>query len=164
MKEPDRLPSLATAIAPIVLIALVATAPPLRADADFGGSPPESALSKAEQAIKARDWRNAMFYLQKAEREEPKNANVYNWEGYVSRQKGELDRAFEYYAKALKLDPNHRGAHEYIGETYLLAGKPDKAREHLARLQQICGANCEQTRDLAVAIDKYAAGRPRPGS
>ena len=35
--------------------------------------------------------------------------------------------AYEHYNKALKLNPNHKGAHEYIGEAYLLDGKPAKA-------------------------------------
>jgi hypothetical protein len=39
----------------------------------------------------------------------------------------------------LRIDPNHKGAHEYIGQAYLKAGQPDKAAEHLARLEQICG-------------------------
>ena len=36
--------------------------------------------------------------------------------------------AYEHYNTALKLNPNHKGAHEYIGEAYLLDGKPAKAK------------------------------------
>jgi hypothetical protein len=51
---------------------------------------------------------------------------------------------FEQYRAALQLEPKHRGAHEYIGETYLLTGNKAKAREHLAALERICGTKCEE--------------------
>lgn len=33
---------------------------------------------------------------------------------------GQLDLAFKHYQRALQLDPRHLGAHEYIGEAYLM--------------------------------------------
>ncbi len=51
----------------------------------------------------------------------------YNWLGYVYRKTGKLDPAFKAYKRALGLDPQHKGAHEYIGEAYLMANQPDKA-------------------------------------
>lgn len=41
------------------------------------------------------------------------------------------------------LDPRHRGAHEYIGETYLLAGDVNGAEKHLAALKEICLLPCQ---------------------
>jgi len=29
-----------------------------------------------------------------------------------------MKQAFEHYERALKLNPRHRGAHEYVGEAY----------------------------------------------
>ena len=65
---------------------------------------------------------------------------------------------------ALGIDPSHRGAHEYIGEAYIAAGKPEKAKEHLAKLEEICGKDCEEYGDLARALssspkEKYLPGR-----
>lgn len=65
-------------------------------------------------------------------------------------------QAFEHYRIALKLEPNHKGAHEYIGEAYLMAKKPAEAERHLAELQRICGnTTCEEDLDLARAIAQY---------
>ena len=69
---------------------------------------------------------------------------------------GQVDKAFAAYDNALRLDPNHKGAHEYIGVAYLMAKQPDKAQEHLAKLKVICGGEgCEEFQDLAKAIAAY---------
>jgi hypothetical protein len=61
---------------------------------------------------------------------------------------------------ALKINPNHKGAHEYIGEAYLMDGKPAEAEAHLAKLEQICGnRSCEEYQDLAKAIGEWKARR-----
>jgi hypothetical protein len=52
----------------------------------------------------------------------------------------------------LKIDPSHKGAHEYIGEAYVIVGNKAKAQEHLAALERICGKGCEEYQDLARAI------------
>jgi hypothetical protein len=41
-----------------------------------------------------------------------------------------------------------------LGEAYVKAGNLDKARQHLARLEEICGKDCEEYLDLARAIGK----------
>lgn len=155
---PKFLPRFAAPCGTVLFLCLASLALPARADGEMVRGEPQSPLIQAQEAIKAGDWRNAAHYLGKAEREEPRNASVRNWQGYVARKQGRLDEAFRHYDIALKLDPDHRGAHEYIGEAYVMAGKPDKAREHLAQLERICGRNCEQYRDLAVAI---AGGQAR---
>ena len=69
-----------------------------------------------------------------------------------------MPKAFEHYTTALKLNLNHKGAHEYIGEAYLMDGKPAKAEEHLARLKTICGGSaCEEYDDLAKSLAAYKA-------
>lgn len=119
-----------------------------------------SALDEARLAVKARDWRRALISLNLALKEEPRNADVYNLLGYCYRKQAspDLSRAFEHYTMALKLDPKHRGAHEYIGEAYLMDRKPLEAEKHLLRLEAICGnRNCEEYADLARAIESYKA-------
>ena len=67
-------------------------------------------------------------------------------------------KAFEHYNTALKINPNHKGANEYIGEAYLMSNNPVKAGEHLARLKAICGnAPCEEYEDLAKSIAAFKA-------
>ena len=75
--------------------------------------------------------------------------------GYAYRNLGEMDLSFSHYNQALKINPNHRQAHEYIGEAYLKVDKLDKALEHLARLEQICGKGCDDYQDLSKSIEAY---------
>jgi hypothetical protein len=66
-----------------------------------------------------------------------------------------MDLAFEHYARALQLNPRHRGAHEYMGVAYLLVGNLPKAEEHLAALRQICLIPCEEYGELKEEIDAH---------
>lgn len=63
---------------------------------------------------------------------------------------------------ALKLNPNHKGAHEYIGEAYLMDNQPDEAQKHLVQLEKICGnKSCEEYEDLARALANFRLQAPR---
>ncbi|MEO7728595.1 MAG: hypothetical protein ABIS45_15175, partial [Burkholderiales bacterium] len=46
------------------------------------------------------------------------DADVYNPTGYANRKLGKYDEAFRNYKLALQKNPDHRGAHEYVGEAY----------------------------------------------
>jgi DNA-binding SARP family transcriptional activator len=67
---------------------------------------------------------------------------------------------FKHYNEALRIDPKHRNAHEYIGEAYLMVNNPAKAKEHLAALDRLCFFSCEEFTDLKKAIAAYEA-RPK---
>lgn len=112
-----------------------------------------------KKAIDRKDWRAAVESLTRAEKDMPDNADVQNYLGYAYRHLGDLDNSFTHYKSALRIDPKHRGAHEYIGQAYLKANQPEKAAEHLAALEKICGKGCEEYRDLAKAIADYGKGR-----
>jgi tetratricopeptide (TPR) repeat protein len=110
-------------------------------------------LSEAQQLIDQKDWTGALVELKRALRKDRRNADVHNLMGYSYRKSGQLDDAFDSYRTALRLNPDHRGAHEYIGQAYLQINQPDRAREHLAALKRICGGEtCEEYRDLAKAL------------
>ena len=114
----------------------------------------------ARDAIKAKDWKKALAELNLAAREEPRNADVHNLLGYSYRKqaKPDLPKAFEHYKTALNLNPKHKGAHEYIGEAYLMDKKPQEAEKHLAELEKICGnKTCEEYADLAKSLAEYKA-------
>ena len=123
------------------------------------GDDTRSGLPNAEyeiglKAIKEQDWKVAAENLEIAAVSEPGNPDIQIWLGYAYRKQGKLELAFRHLNAALKMDPNHRSAHESIGETYLLAGDKAKAQEHLAALAKICGTGCEEYKDLAAAIAK----------
>lgn len=133
--------------APLAMAALTETKSAANSsDADF---------AVGKQAIGRKDWKTAVDALNKSVKRTPDNADTHTYLGYAYRHLGDLDNSFMHYKEALRLDPNHRGAHEYIGQAYLKAGQPDKAEEHLALLEKICGKGCEEYQDLAKAITKY---------
>jgi Tfp pilus assembly protein PilF len=120
-------------------------------------------MATARKAIEANNWNKALFELNAAAREDPRNADVHNLLGYTWRKRPspDLGKAFEQYNIALKLDPKHKGAHEYIGEAYLMDRKPAEAEKHLAALEAICGnRTCEEYEDLAKSIADYKARNP----
>jgi tetratricopeptide (TPR) repeat protein len=94
---------------------------------------------------------------------EPRNADAHNLLGYSHRKqpRPDLAKAFEHYKLALQIDPQHKGAHEYIGEAYLMNNQPAEAEKHLADLARVCGnRTCEEYVDLAQAIAAFKARPP----
>lgn len=96
------------------------------------------------QAIEAKDWPRAIRLLNSASLRDTRNADIQNLLGYAYRNSGELPLAFKHYSRALELNPRHRGAHEYLGEAYLMIGNRPKAEEHLAALKRICLVPCAE--------------------
>jgi Flp pilus assembly protein TadD len=116
---------------------------------------PEYAAGKA--AIAAKDWSAAIRSLSSVALRDTRNADIQNYLGYAYRQSGQLQLAFTHYQRALQLDPRHCGAHEYIGEAYLMANDLTKAEEHLVAVQRICLIPCEEYEDLRKAVADYRA-------
>jgi Flp pilus assembly protein TadD len=108
-------------------------------------------------AIKAGDFNLALSRFQSALRRFPEAADLHNEIGYTHRKLRQMDRAFEHYKRALAIEPRHRGAHEYIGEAYLMVGDLANAEKHLAALRSICVLPCEELDELRNAIAQYQA-------
>ena len=86
---------------------------------------------------------------------DPLNADIQNYIGYAYRRLRQLGPAIGHYQQALMLNPRHRGAHEHLGEAYLVLGEPTKAEQHLATLENLCLLPCEEYDDLKRAIAAY---------
>ena len=117
-------------------------------------------LANARQAVDRNDWSTAQRELNAAVREAPQNADVHNLLGYTYRKRSSPDiaKAMDHYGMALKINPLHKGAHEYIGEAYLVRKQLPDAERHLAELEKICGGpSCEEYQDLAKSIADYKA-------
>ncbi len=137
----------------LFLCAVLLAAVPASGDGAPNSSPPENLDYQAGlEAINASDWDRAIYNLNVAATALPTDADLQNWLGYAYRQKGNYNAAFDCFRAALHLDPSHRRAHEYMGETYLLTGNKAKAREQLAALERICGKKCPESQDLQKAI------------
>jgi len=113
-------------------------------------------------ALKAGQFDAALGKFQRALRRFPDAADLHNELGFTHRKLRQMDKAFEHYKRALAIDPRHRGAHEYIGEAYLMVGDVPSAEKHLAALRAICLLPCEELEDLRQAIaDHQAKGKLR---
>jgi Flp pilus assembly protein TadD len=150
----------------LLVLALVLALPAAAraASSDDGGSygaPVDPDLDSAKKAIKEKNWDKAVELLKKALERDNGNAEIHNLLGYAERNRGKLDSAFKHYERALALDPKHRGAHEYIGEAYLMANNLARAEEHLAKLDKLCFLPCEEYNDLKAAIAMYKKQHPK---
>ena len=112
-------------------------------------TPPDLTAIRAQ--IKAKEFAAARDALLKLS-DTHQHADVYNLLGFALRKTGDYERAYTYYRKALDFEPNHKGAHEYLGELYVETNRIEKAREHLAILEKLCPAGCEEREDLEQAI------------
>ena len=113
-----------------------------------------------KKAIEAKDWNAAIKSLTSASLRDTRNPDLQNYLGYAYRNSGQMELAFKHYARALQLNPRHRGAHEYVGEAYLMVNNLAKAEEHLAALQKICLIPCEEYDDLRKKIEVYKKRGP----
>jgi Flp pilus assembly protein TadD len=155
------------AAACVASVLLLAPSPAFAVDTDDDPAAaqldPDYAAGK--KAIEAKDWETAIKRLSSAALRDTRNADIQNYLGYAHRNSGKIDLAFRHYERALRLNPRHRGAHEYVGEAYLLVGNLAKAKEHLAALAKICLIPCEEYDELKEKIDAHEKGvRVNPGN
>lgn len=113
------------------------------------------------KALKAGDYERALTELQKVVRTEPRNADAWNYIGFSHRRLKQFEQSLAAYQKALAIDPDHRGANEYLGELYLMTGQPDKARQQLAKLGSLCPRGCSEYDDLKKAIEAYRSAEKK---
>ncbi len=94
--------------------------------------------------------------------EHAQDADAQNWLGYAYRKSGDLDSAFLHYDKALAINPRHRGAHEYMGEAYLMTGNLAKAEEHLKALDELCLMPCTEYSQLKREVASWKSAHAAP--
>ena len=111
-------------------------------------------MERYNAAAERQDWKSAAATMNEALSANPRNADYHNLYAYALRRSGtsDMDVVFKHYNEALRLDPKHRGAHEYMGEAYLMVGNVAKAKEHLSALDKICFFGCSEYNDLKKAI------------
>ena len=122
-----------------------------------GPEKPPGNYEHGVKAVRAGDYTAALARLEKAVEENARDANAWNYMGYSFRKLKQDDHALVAYQKALAIDPNHRGANEYLGELYLQTGQLEKAKERLKVLDSACFFGCEAYDVLKKAIAAYQA-------
>ena len=128
---------------------------PVYADGGYGSDNGKSGLAPFQKLIEGEKYQQAITELDKALVDAPDNADLLNLLAYSNRKLGNFDTALGYYLKALKIEPDHRGANEYLGELYLQLGQLEKAEERLSVLDKECFFGCDEYDQLKQAIEEY---------
>jgi tetratricopeptide (TPR) repeat protein len=127
--------------------------------ADTAGSSVRSdpMMDRYAAASERQDWKAAASVMQDALAANPNNADYHNLYAYSLRKSGsaDMDQVFKHYNEALRIDPRHKGAHEYLGEAYLMVGNVAKAKEHLQSLDKLCFFGCSEYNDLKRSISEH---------
>ena len=114
----------------------------------------------AEKHIYNKKYDKSLKLLKKLTKREDlgtRRADIYNLLGFSYRklENPELDKSFAAYMMALEIDPEHAGAHEYLGELYLMRDQKNQALKMLNRLENLVGKNAKEYKDLLQAIENY---------
>jgi len=145
----------------LVIIALLVSNAAFAADTAGSSSPSRAdpMMDRYSAASERQDWKTAASVMQDALAKDPSNADYHNLYAYSLRKSGtqDMDLVFKHYNEALRIDPKHKGAHEYLGEAYLLVGNVAKAKEHLGALDKLCFFGCSEYSDLKRAISEHEA-------
>tara|TARA_B100001123_G_C15142747_1_gene960226 strand:+ start:702 stop:1172 length:471 start_codon:yes stop_codon:yes gene_type:complete len=105
--------------------------------------------NKIEKAEKL--YFKALDKLQKAYDKDKKNADILNYLGFALRKTGDFEKAEKFYLEGLRLDAEHLGINEYLGELYVQTGRIELAK---ARLEVLNGCKCEEYEELKELIEK----------
>jgi tetratricopeptide (TPR) repeat protein len=131
-----------------------------------GGSDAASAMRAKDPdftagmaAVKSNDWKQVVDKMGAYTQRQPDDADAWNELGHAHRRLGNMQPAFDAYGTALKINPRHRGAHEYLGEAYLQVGDLTKAEQELKTLDKLCFLPCEEYTDLKRRVEEYKKGK-----
>lgn len=109
-------------------------------------------LSAVTELVDTGMYDMAIDKIETMLKDDPENADLYNYLAYSQRKMGDFESAAQNYERALMINPEHAGALEYQGELFLQTGKPEMAQENLARLAQVCGTDCAEYKELSGKI------------
>ena len=107
------------------------------------------------ELIDAGKYESAIDRLHNVLDEDPDNPDIMSLLGFSYRKTQNYENALTMYQWALKVEPRHRGANEYLGELYLETDQFDKAMQQLEKLDSLCTFNCKEYSTLKKAIDSY---------
>jgi len=81
------------------------------------------------------------------------NPDVANLIGYSSRKLGRYEDSKTWYERALAADPTHSRTWSYYGMWHAEQGNVLKARDHLAKVESLCGTACKEYVELKEVIE-----------
>jgi cytochrome c-type biogenesis protein CcmH/NrfG len=142
-----------------ILALAVSNSAAVAADSSGPAARSDPMMDRYSAAAEHQDWKGAAAAMQAAITKDPGNADYHNLYAYSLRKGGtpDMDVVFKHYNEALRLDPRHKGAHEYLGEAYLMVGNVAKAKEELAALDKLCFFGCSEYNELKKSISEHEA-------
>ena len=105
--------------------------------------------------IESEQYESAIVALHQELEKDQNNADALNLLGFSNRKLKGYDEALKYYQLALSIEPEHRGANEYLGQLYVETNQLEKAKERLAVLDKECFFPCREYTSLKKAIQGY---------
>ena len=139
---------------PTFLIALV-FALSTSAQAASGNYSSDVDLDPILELIEKEEYETAINHLFDELDADPDNPDILSLLGFSHRKIRNFEDAMTFYEWALKVEPEHKGANEYLGELYLETNQFDKAVQQLEILDGLCGNRCKEYSQLKKAIDSY---------
>ncbi|MDE2596037.1 MAG: tetratricopeptide repeat protein [Sphingomonadales bacterium] len=114
-------------------------------------------LTQGRAALAANNVEGAVDAFEAALAIQPGAPVIYLSLAEAARKQGMQGKALHYYREVLESDPQNLLAISGEGAALVEKGAVDKARRNLARLQGLCGAECDATRQLAAVIARGPA-------
>ena len=110
--------------------------------------------AEAKILVKSKKFDKAVVMFEELLKDSKNSSNpdILNDYAYSLRNLKQYDKAEKFYLAALKINPKHAGANEYLGELYLQTKRPDEAKK---RLEVLKACNCEEYKELKEKIEKY---------
>ena len=106
--------------------------------------------SKGKNEKAKKRYERALKFLIKSNKEKPNQADTLNYLGFAARKLGKYEEGEKYYLLGLKIEPNHKGINEYLGELYVVTNRIELAKQ---RLDVLKNCNCEEYKELKDIID-----------
>ena len=109
-------------------------------------------MGQARRFLEREQYKAARMVLSEVVKADRRNADAWNLLGYSQRKLGNLKRSGKSYERALKLNPDHKGALEYQGQLFVTQNQLDLALENQRRLTKLCPQGCKQLNSLSQAM------------
>ena len=106
--------------------------------------------SKGKNEKAKKRYERALKLLIKSNKEKPNKADTLNYLGFTTRKLGNYEEGEKYYLLGLKIEPNHKGINEYLGELYVVTNRIELAKQ---RLDVLKNCNCKEYKELKDIID-----------
>ena len=148
----------------LIIIALTNNSFSAGSSSDNDSTPKMSNYTKAKNLIKAakkyekkgkvekaqKRYAKAQKLLLKSNKKKPLQADTLNYLGFTTRKLGDYEKGEEFYLQGLRVEPNHNGINEYLGELYIATNRMDLAN---GRLNVLKSCNCKEYNQLKEIIE-----------